>query len=143
MYNRWLHFFFSPHNDIQVRGKKDKQPIFRQWLDDGSMRLSGKKPSAWTVTLQPAPTIDLRAYIFQAKQGKRKALETMRDAVDTRDEKSFRAAEKDFINGADIEKQGSMMIDAANKKLKNIEERLIQVKRNLYVAQHKKEKKTK
>lgn len=143
MYNRWLHFFFSPHNEIKVRGKKNTQPVSRQWLDNGSMKLSGNKPSSWSVILQPAPTIDLRAYIYNAKQKKKDALEEMRKAVESRDEKLFRSAEKEFINGNNIEKQGNAMISAADKKLKNIEERLVQVKRNLYVAQHKKEKKTK
>lgn len=65
MYNKWLYFFHSPINELKIKGKKNKQIVQKEWLDDGSMKIIGTQPDNWHVILKPKVYTDLHKYKYQ------------------------------------------------------------------------------
>lgn len=137
MYSRWLQLFFSPITEIPVKGRKEKQKLEKSWVDDGSLKLAGSKPSAWSIILKPSYSVDIRTYLFHIDREKDKSLNMMKQAFETRDDKLFRDAEQRY----QAEEQKKKKIDEIleENKVKEIlmAEQLFQARRSLYLFNRK------
>lgn len=138
MYNQWLQLFFSPITTIPVKGRKEKQEITKSWIDEGkSLRLSGDKPSPWSITLRLASNIDIRAYLYHTIDEKDKAVDKMRTAFKQRDDNLFRIGEKNYQEEEEKERKIKDILDGYRKKRVQTAEKLFQSRRDLYLLNRK------
>ena len=132
MYNQWLQVFFSPQTKIPVKGKKKDQLIEKSWVD-GMMRMEGKEPSPWSVTLRPSYTVDMRKYLFDAEIGKQRAVEMMKDAFKDVNKKLFQDAEGLYQEEEKKIEDMKKRLDDYHKKRVKTAEKLFNIRRELYL----------
>lgn len=135
MYNQWLEVFFSQETDIPVKGKNEKQKIIKEWMGN-NMKISGTKPSKWSVILQPELEMDMRKYIYDIDREKDRRMEDMRKAFYVRDENMFDKAEKSYDRENKEKKVVEDILNGFKIKKMEMAERLFQAKRNLFLLNH-------
>ena len=96
MYNDWLYFFNSPQTEIDVKNKKEKQQVIKEWTDDGGIKISGTKPSKWSIVLQPALSTDIYTLQYKLKNDKLEAVELFKRAFKYQDNNLFVESEKQY-----------------------------------------------
>lgn len=137
-YDRWLQLFFSPVKEVFLKGGKKKlQSITKSWQDDGSIRISGSKPSAWTVILRPSETTDMRAYLHLIKKEKERSVMLMKEAFKDIDEKMFREGEQRYQIEEKKERKIKDILEDYRKSEIQMAERLFQAQRSLYLLTRK------
>ena len=138
MYNNWLYFFNSSDIEIQVKNKKEKQIVKKEWLNDGSMQISGNKPSDWTVILHPVIYKDIFTLQHQLNDDKLESLYLIKRAFEYKDNKLFEEGEKMYNNSIKKNDDIQNIILKNAKILKDSQEKIFQVKRNIYLEKNKK-----
>ena len=138
MYKEWLYFFNSPLNEISIKGKETKQPVVKEWLDDGSMKISGNKPSNWSITIQKVLSSDISTLQYAIENDKINAKYLFQRSFKDRNIELFNEGEK-LYNISEKNKKDLLSIKEDNDTLlKNIHEKIFQNKRNLYLINLKK-----
>jgi len=132
MYAKWLYFFNSPLKEIGVKGKKTKQPAKKEWLDDGSMKISGDLPNEWSITLQPILLTDIYTLKYEIKNDKIEAKDLFVRAFEDRNKDLFLEGETVYKNSEKKEKEINEVVLNNDKILKTILEKIFQIRRNLY-----------
>ena len=133
MYKEWLYFFNSPLNEISIKGKETKQPVVKEWLDDGSMKISGNKPSNWSITIKTVLSSDISTLQYDIKNDKINAKYLFQRSFKDRNKELFNEGEK-LYNISEKNKKDLLSIKEDNDTLlKNIQEKIFQNKRNLYL----------
>ena len=141
MYNQWLYFFNSPESEIKVKNKKEKQIVNKEWLNDGSIKISGNKPSEWSVVLQPMIYEDFNTLQYQLTNDKLESLYLIKRAFKYKDNKLFEEGEKMYDNSTKKNEDIQNIILKNIKEITNIREKIFQIKRNIYLEKLKKTKK--
>jgi hypothetical protein len=144
MYNDWLAFFNSSITEINVNNKKEKHKIIvkKEWLDNGSMKLSGNKPSEWSVELQPFIYEDIFTLQHQSNYDKLESLYLITRAFKYKDTKLFEEGEKMYDDSKKKNEDIQNMILKNKNELTNIHEKIFQTKRNIYLENLKKTRPT-
>lgn len=102
MYNQWLYFFNSPIRETSIKSlknskslkSKEKQKIKKEWLDDGSMKISGEKPTKWSITLQPILATDIYTMDYEIQSEIEEAKYLFKRAFKSRDKNLFNQGEQ-------------------------------------------------
>jgi hypothetical protein len=134
MYQQWLQIFYSPMRKIK------NQTINKQ-RKDGKLEISGKEPSPWKVILIPGKSCDIRTYHFFLEKEKKRSIRIMKEAFQERDPKLFREGEDLYKREEKKEEEIKKILDSFRKEEIQMEERLFQAKRNLYLLYRKKRNK--
>ena len=134
MYNQWLFFFNSPLNEIEVKNKKEKQVVKKEFLSDGDLKISGDKPSEWYVLLNPLIVEDIYTVKYKIEQSKLEAQYLIKKAFEYKDEKLFTEGEKMYNEALKKEKDLQNIFESNQKLLKDISEKIFEVKRDIYLG---------
>ena len=78
MFNKWLLFFYSRKNSIK------KDVIEKKWLDNGEMKIEGKKPQPWSIIIKPEVSINIYTYIYQFENKKKESIRLMKEGLITK-----------------------------------------------------------
>ena len=133
MYNQWLYFFNSPLKIISVKNKKEKQEVKKEWLDDGNMKISGNKPSEWSVVLQPMIYEDIPTVEHNINEDKLESLYLITRAFKYKDSKLFDEGEK-LQDKYNKKKEEIETIFSKNSKLlKDVLEKKFEIQRKIYL----------
>lgn len=138
MYAQWLYFFNSPLKEISIKGKKQKQIVTKEWLNDGSMKISGDKPSDWSITLQSILSTDIPTLQYDIQNDEIKAKNLFQIAFKDRNKKLFNEGEQLYSISEKNKKDLITLLNDNDTILKNIQEKIFQIKRNLYLINLKK-----
>ena len=138
MYTQWLYFFNSPLKEVSIKGQKQKQPVIKEWLDDGSMKISGNKPSNWSIIIQTILTTDISTLQYNIQNDEIKAKHLFQRAFKDRNKQLFNEAENLYIISEKNKKDLITLKEENDILLKNIQEKIFQNKRNLYLINLKK-----
>ena len=134
MYNQWLLFFNSSLNEIEIKNNNEKQTVEKEWLEDGGMKISGKKPKDWSVELKAIQYTDIYTIQYGIKQQKLEAQALFKKAFRYNDEKLFKEAENIILSLDKKQKE----IDDIIKNNKNLEtkikEKIFIVRRKIFIS---------
>jgi hypothetical protein len=133
MYAQWLYFFNSPLKEISIKGKKQKQIVIKEWLDDGSMKISGNKPSKWSITIQTILSTDIPTLQHMIQNDKIKATYLFQRAFKDRNKKLFNEGEQLYSISEKNKKDLILLLDDNDSILKNIQEQVFKIKRKIYL----------
>ena len=89
MYSKWLYFFNSSLKETPIKGKKTKQSVKKEWLDNGNMKISGELPKDWSIILQPILSTDVYTLEYEIKTDKSKSKDLFRRAFMYRNKSLF------------------------------------------------------
>ena len=134
MYNDWLYFFNSPQTEIDVKNKKEKQQVTKEWTDDGGIKISGTKPSKWSIVLQPALSTDIYTLQYKLKNDKLEAVELFKRAFKYQDNNLFVESEKQYNELKKVQLDIKDIVSNNNKILKNVKEKIFQIRRDIYIT---------
>ncbi len=134
MYNQWLYFFNSPMKEVHVKNKNEKQIVKKEWLDDGGMKISGNKPSEWSVVLQPIITTNLHTLQYDLNKKKIEATYLFKRAFQYQNKSLFKEGETIYSDSEKKQKEINEFIQNDILVIRNIQEKIFQIKRNLYIA---------
>ena len=134
MYKQWLYFFNSPIKEVNVKNKKEKQTVTKEWLDDGGMKISGSKPSEWSVVLQPIITTDLHTLKYDLNKEKLEAKDLFKRAFRYRNKSLFKEGETKYVDSEKIQKEINELIQNDVSLMRNKQEKIFQIRRNLYLT---------
>ena len=132
MYTKWLYFFNSPLRETNVKGKKTKQTVKKEWLDEGSMKISGELPTEWSVTLQPILSTDIYTLKYEVKNDKIEARDLFKRAFKYRNKTLFSEGESIYKNSEKKQKEINELLSNNDKLLKTVQEKIFQIRRKLY-----------
>jgi hypothetical protein len=138
MYNQWLYFFNSPVNEIDIKGKKEKQSVKKEWLDDGGMKISGSLPNNWSIILQPTIITDIYTLSYKVKNDELKVKDLFNRAFRNRNKILFKEGEIMYTDVENRKKDIDNLIKNNDILLKNIQEKIFQLRRNIYLENLKK-----
>jgi hypothetical protein len=101
------------------------------------MKITGDKPSRWTVLLRPAFSTEIRKYQYYIEKEKKESINLIKKAFSDRDEKMFKEGEQRYQNEERKEKKIMEILEDNNKKKINMSENIFKVRRELYLLRHK------
>ena len=148
MYNQWLYFFNSPLKETGIKRLKnlknlknlkssklkETQQVKKEWLDDGSMKISGEKPNKWSITLQPILSTDIYTIDYELQNEISEAKYLFKRAFKNRDKNLFNQGEQLYNNSIKKQKDIDIIQLDNNKLLTNIKEKIFQIRRNIYLT---------
>lgn len=134
MYKQWLYLFNSPIKEVNIKNKKEKQTIKKEWLDDGSMKISGNKPSEWSIILQPILSTDVYTLKHNLINDQLEAKDLFKRAFQYRNKNLFKEGEIKYTYSEKKQNEIDSLIQNNVNLLKNIQEKIFQIRRNLYLA---------
>jgi hypothetical protein len=102
------------------------------------MQLSGNKPSEWSVVLQPMIYEDIYTLQHQLNNNKLESLYLIKRAFKYRDTKLFEEGEKMYDNSTNKNKDIQNIILKNAKVLTDIQEKIFQIRRSIYLETLKK-----
>lgn len=138
MYNQWLYFFNSPSYEISVKNTaKKSQKVQKEWLDDGSMKMSGEQPTKWSLTLQPILSTDIQTLNYELENNIEEAKYLFKRAFKDRDKNLFNDGEELYSDSVKKQKDIETIQTENDDLLKNIKEKIFQIRRNIYLESNK------
>ena len=131
MYHKWLYFFNSSLNEINIKNKKEKQIVEKEWLDDGKIKISGKKPKIWSVILEPMQYSNIYKIIHNIKHKKLEAQSLFKKAFLFNNKELFKNAEEILLSLDNTEneinniiKNNIILENKSNEKIFNIKRKI-------------------
>ena len=134
MYDKWLYFFNSPLNEINVKDKKEKQIVKKEWLDDSKIKISGKKPKDWSVILEPIQYSNIYKIIHNIKNKKLEAQSLFKKAFLFNNKEFFKNAEEILLSLDNTENEINNIIKNNNMLENKINEKIFNIKRKIFLS---------
>lgn len=132
MYNKWLVLFNSSVNEIPIKNKKEKQKIAKEWLQNGDMKITGNKPSDWSVVLKSSLKQNIYENNYSIQLDRQNTFELVKEAFKTKNKDLLQEAEKRYNENEKNQKIITDNINNYTKQVKDIQEKIFNIRKELY-----------
>ena len=132
MYNKWLVLFNSSVNEIPIKNKKEKQKITKEWLQNGDMKITGNKPSDWSVILKSSLKQNIYEHNYSIQLDRQNTVELVKEAFKTKNKDLLQEAEKRYNENEKNQKIITDNINNYTKQVKDIQEKIFNIRKELY-----------